>query len=66
MKATKSGMAGYSTQELYDYAERKDAQYQKASAWSKRNNWQGWQGSLAAICAEIQSRMLNGTDERNL
>jgi hypothetical protein len=66
MIATKSGMSAYTTQELYDHVERQDALYNKASSWARRNNWPRWKSNSAAICAEIQERMLNGSDDRQL
>lgn len=64
MRATIKGMSKYTTQELYDYEGRMQDRYEKASPWVKRHSMSGWPAAAAAICAEIQRRMLDGRDER--
>ena len=58
MKATKSGMAAYTTQELIDHVKSTDAKYKKAPAFIKRTSFARWASNSAAIAAEIQTRML--------
>jgi len=58
MKATKSGMAQYTTQELIDYVIRRDEQYKKAPPFIRRTSMQRWNQDAAAICAEIQKRQM--------
>ena len=58
MKATKSGMATYTTQELIDYVKTTDAKYKKAPSFIKRTSFTRWASNSAAITAEIQARML--------
>ena len=56
MKATVTGMAGYSTQELMDYVERTDHKIKKAPAFIRRTSFAEWNSNSAAICSEIQKR----------
>jgi hypothetical protein len=56
MKATTTGMASYSTQELIDYVEKTDLKIKKAPAFIRRTSFSGWESYSAAICAEIQKR----------
>ena len=56
MKATKTGMAEYSTQELIDYVEKTDKNFEAAPSFIKRTSYAKWKGNSAAICAEIQKR----------
>jgi hypothetical protein len=58
MIATKTGMAGYSTQELFDYVERTDKKIEAAPAFIRRTSYAGWRSHSAAICAEIQERQI--------
>ena len=55
---TKTKMSTYSTSELIAYVERKDKLYAKAPAFIRRTSMIRWQSNSAAICAEIQERML--------
>ena len=65
MKATKNGMAGYSTQELIDYVERTDKKIKESPSFIRRTNYARWNGNSAAICAEIQKRQLAGDTKEN-
>jgi|TARA_R110000744_G_scaffold14767_1_gene41853 hypothetical protein len=56
MKATVTGMAGYSTQELIDYVESTDKKVKTAPAFIRRTSFSRWNSNSAAICAEIQKR----------
>jgi hypothetical protein len=56
---TISQMKEYSTDELIAYVERTDAKYKKASKFIRRNSFSNWKNASAAICAEIQKRMLS-------
>ena len=56
MKATATGMAEYSTQELIDYVERTDKKYVKAPAFIRRTSFSGWESTSAAVRSEIQKR----------
>jgi hypothetical protein len=56
MKATATGMANYSTQELIDHVERTDKKVKAAPAFIRRTSFSGWKSNSAAICAEIQKR----------
>jgi hypothetical protein len=56
---TRNQMTEYTTAELVAYVERKDEQYKKAPAFIRRTSFSNWNNTSAAICAEIQSRMLN-------
>lgn len=60
MKATKSSMARYSTQELINYVEKTDKKFEAAPSFIKRTSYVKWNGNSAAICAEIQKRQLAG------
>ena len=60
MKATKEGMATYTVEQLRDYVERTNAKYHKAPAFIRRTSFARWVSNEAAICAEIQTRLLNG------
>jgi hypothetical protein len=56
MKATATGMASYSTQELIEYVERTDQKFKAAPAFIKRTSYARWNSNSAAICSEIQKR----------
>ena len=56
MKATATGMASYSTQELIEYVERTDQKFKAAPAFIKRTSYARWNSNSGAICAEIQKR----------
>ena len=56
MKATRTNMASYSTQELIDYVKRTDKKFKAAPAFIKRTSYARWNSNSAAICAEIQKR----------
>ena len=59
MKATKEGMKGYTVEQLAAFVERTDAKYQQAPAFIKRTSYARWKSNSAAICAEIQIRLIN-------
>lgn len=62
---TKSQMFKYSTSELIEYVERKDALYSKAPAFIRRTSLVRWHSNSAAICAEIQTRLkINKSGEK--
>tara|TARA_R110000772_G_scaffold265149_1_gene386277 strand:- start:30 stop:215 length:186 start_codon:yes stop_codon:yes gene_type:complete len=56
MKATTTGMASYSTQELIDYVERTDKKVKTVPAFIRRTSFSRWNSNSSAICAEIQKR----------
>ncbi len=56
---TRKQMTEYTIDELMAYVERKDKQYKKAPAFIRRTSFSNWNNTSAAICAEIQSRILN-------
>ena len=58
MKATKTEMARYSTQELINYVEKTDKKFEAAPSFIKRTSYAKWKCNSAAICAEIQKRQL--------
>ena len=55
---TKSQMANFTTQELREYVEQKQAKYKNAPAFIRRNSMPEWKNRSAAIWREIQQRML--------
>jgi hypothetical protein len=55
---TKSQMANCTTQELREYVEHKQAKYNNAPAFIRRNSMPEWKNRSAAIWREIQQRML--------
>jgi hypothetical protein len=59
MKATKEGMKGYTIEQLSDYVERTDEKYRQAPAFIKRTSLARWKSNSAAICAEIQIRLMD-------
>ena len=59
MKATKQGMKDYTIEQLSAYVERTDAKYRQAPAFIKRTSLARWKSNSAAICAEIQIRLMN-------
>ena len=59
IQATKIGMQDYTIEQLIAYVERTDAKYKKAPAFIKRTSFARWKSNSAAICAEIQIRLLN-------
>jgi|GEM_PF-4366936 len=56
MKATKTGMAGYTRDELLAYLERTNIKYHNAPAFIRRTSFVGWANDQAAIVREILKR----------
>ena len=59
IRATKSGMRGYTSEELLAYVERTEEKYQKAPAFLKRTSFARWKSDSIAIGDEIQIRLLD-------
>ena len=59
MKATKEGMKDYTIEQLTAFVEHTDAKFKQAPAFIKRTSFARWKSNSAAICAEIQIRLLN-------
>jgi|TARA_R110000764_G_scaffold43018_1_gene96696 hypothetical protein len=56
MKATKSEMKKFTTDELIDYVERTNAKYDKAPPFIRRISYIGWANNRSALIREIRSR----------
>jgi hypothetical protein len=56
MKATKSGVAEFTKDQLLDYVERTNAKYDKAPAFIKRTSFSDWSNHRSAIIREISIR----------
>ena len=63
MRATREGMKGYTIEQLTAFVENTDAKYKKAPAFIRRTSYERWKSNSAAICAEIQIRLLNNTNQ---